>query len=103
MCHYTDLEDASEHRHLIRRNFIRLSEKLDTDNGLISLLYQNDVLTARERDDINCTENTFKRNELLLGLLSKKSPQAFKIFLGALEDSGQSHLSDEITKLEGSL
>ena len=89
------------HKDLIRRNFIWLSEKLDTESGLISELYQQNVLTARERGLIFCTNNTFQKSELLLGMLSKKSPEDFEKFIEALEVTGQRHLTEKLRIPEG--
>lgn len=73
-----------------------LSEKLDTENGLISLLYQQNVLTVRENECIFCMNNTFQKNESLLGLLSEKFPADFKVFLEVLKDSDQGHLAKKL-------
>ena len=78
-----------------------LSEKMDTENGLISLLYQQNVLTVREREAIFGLSNTFQRNEILLGMLSKKSLEDFKTFLNALDASGQGHLTKKLRQLQG--
>lgn len=94
-------EDSSNHKDIIRRNFMWLSEKMDIEYGLISLLYQQNVLTVREREFILGIVDTFQRKEFLLGLLSKKSVQEFDKFLEALEASGQSHLTKRLRKPEG--
>jgi len=99
--HEENREDASKHDDLIRRNFMWLSEKMDTENGLISLLYQRNVLTVREREAIFSLTNTFQRNEILLGMLSKKSSEDFKKFLNALDTSGQCHLTKKLRQLQG--
>src|SRR6218665_3905915 len=78
-----------------------LSENLDTESGLISLLYQQDVLSLREKERILCTNDTYQRNEHLLGLLSKKSPRDFEHFLEALEVSGQGHLAEKLRNPAG--
>ena|SRR6218665_1874664 len=78
-----------------------LSENLDTESGLISLLYQQDVLTLREKERILCTNDTYQRNEHLLGLLSKKSPRDFEYFLEALKESGQGHLAEKLRNPTG--
>lgn|SRR6218665_2992358 len=86
----------SEHKDLIRRNFMLLSEKMDTDNGLIHLLYQQKVLTAREREEFFYIRDSFRKNELLLGMLSKKSSEDFSNFLKALTVSSQGHLANNL-------
>lgn len=86
---------------MICRNFSWLAEKLDTESGLISLLYQRNVLTVREKERISCLSDTFQKNEQLLGLLSKKSPIDFGIFVEALEELGQGCLAGKLRNPEG--
>ena len=90
-----------DHRDLICRNFMWLSEDMDTESGLISLLYQRNVLTVREKERISCMSDTFQKSEQLLGLLSKKSPKDFGQFLEALKESGQSYLAGKLRNPEG--
>jgi len=78
-----------------------LSEDLDTESGLISLLYQQNVFTVREKERMFCVNGTVQKNELLLGLLSKKSPTDFEKFLEALGESGQGHLIKRLRKPAG--
>lgn len=94
-------EDAPRHKDLIRRNFMWLSENMDAESGLISLLYQQNVLTVRERESIFSIIDTFQKKEFLLGMLSKKSPEEFEKFLNALEDTGQGHLAKKLRKPAG--
>lgn len=74
---------------------------MDTESGLISLLYQQNVLTNREREAISCMIDTFQKNDFLLGLLSRKSPEEFQKFLLALNYSGQDYLAKKLIEPEG--
>ena len=85
-----------DHRDLICRNFMWLSEDMYTENGLISVLFKRNVLTVREKERISCMSDIFQKNEQLLGLLSKKSPRDYENFLEALEESSQGHLADKL-------
>jgi len=49
-----------------------------------------------ERDDILAEKTSFRANEKLLSVLSRKSPQQFKLFLHALDKCGQSHVRNVI-------
>ena len=94
-------EGVLDHKDLIRRNFMWLSENMDTENGLITLLYQQNVLTVREREGIFCINDLFQKKEFLLVLLSRKSPEELVKFLEALEATNQGHLVKELRKPGG--
>ena len=89
------------HKDSIRRNFMWLSENMDAENGLISLLYQNNVLTVRERESIFCFKDSFQKNDFLLGMISKKSLEDFEKFLGALDETNQGHLAKRLRESGG--
>jgi len=73
---------------------------LDTLNpkisGLVYELYSKEVVSAVERDDICAEETSFRANEKLLSVLSRKSPQQFQLFLDALDNCGQRHVRNVI-------
>ena len=50
-----------------------------------------------ERDDIGAEMTSFRANEKLLSVLSRKSPQQFQLFLDALDQCGQQHVRNVIT------
>jgi len=45
-----------------------------------------------EKDDISAEKTSFRANEKLLSVLSRKSPQQFQLFLQALDNCGQHHV-----------
>ena len=55
-----------------------------------------EVVTANEAEDINTEKTSFRANEKLLSVLSRKSPQQFQLFLDALDNCGQQHVRREI-------
>ena len=74
-----------------------LSETLDVKSlGLVAQLYSDQVISALERDDILAEKTSFRANEKLLSVLSRKSPQQFQLFLHALDKCGQSHVRNVI-------
>ena len=74
-----------------------LLETLDVKiSGLVHDLYSRVVVSAVERDDIAAEMTSFRRNEKLLSVLSRKSPQQFQLFLDALDNCGQQHVRNVI-------
>ena len=49
-----------------------------------------------EKDDITAEQTSFRANEKLLSVLSRKSPQQFQLFLDALSNCGQQHVRNVI-------
>jgi len=74
-----------------------LLETLDVkSSGILSELLSRQVVTANEAEDINAEKTSFRANEKLLSVLSRKSPQQFQLFLDALDSCGQQHVRSEI-------
>ena len=79
-----------------------LSETLNVKfSGLVAQLYSDEVVSAVERDDISAEQTSFRANEKLLSVLSRKSPQQFQLFLDALDNCGQTHVRDVIDDQRG--
>jgi hypothetical protein len=66
------------------------------DCGLIGELYSKKVLDDEEKDDLESCENSRRRTERLLSMLSRKSSSQFEEFLEALDRTGQEHIAKEI-------
>jgi len=74
-----------------------LWETLDVkSSGLVAQLYSDQVISAVDKDDIRAKKTSFRANEKLLSVLSRKSPQQFQLFLHALDICGQSHVHKAI-------
>jgi len=81
---------------------VYLLETLDVKfSGLVGQLYSDQVVSAVERDDIGAERTSFRANEKLLSVLSRKSPQQFQLFLDALDNSGQTHVRNVIDDWRG--
>jgi len=94
----TDYNDHSSHTSVIRANYVYLLETLDVKfSGLVDQLYSVHVVSATEKDDITAEQTSFRANEKLLSVLSRKSPQQFQLFLDALDNCGQTHVRSVIT------
>ena len=81
-----------------------LLETLDVKfSGLIDQLYSTQVVSADEAEKISAELTSFRANEKLLAVLSRKSPQQFQRFLEALDDCRQQHVRDIIDNRRGLL
>ena len=75
-----------------------LLETLDVKfSGLVGHLYSKEVLSALECEDITAEMTSFRANEKLLSVLSRKSPQQFQLFVYALDNCGQHHVRKVIS------
>ena len=75
-----------------------LLENLDVKfSTLIDELVSRYVVSPVEMEDIAAEMTSFRANDKLLSVLSRKSPQQFQLFLHALDNSGQEHVRDVIT------
>jgi len=102
-CHL-DHDDQSSHTSVIRQHYVFLLETLDVKfSGLVGHLYSVEVVSAVERDDITAERTSFRANEKLLSVLSRKSPQQFQRFLDTLDKCGQRHVRDVISDRPGLL
>ena len=74
-----------------------LLENLDVKfSVLVGELFSRYVVTAVETEDILAEVTSFRANEKLLSVLSRKSPQHFQLFLDALDNCHQEHVRDVI-------
>ena len=70
-------------------------------SGLVDQLYAEQILSAVEKDAISAEQTSFRANEKLLSVLSRKSPQQFQLFLDALDNCGQQHVRNVIDDWRG--
>jgi len=97
---FSGYDDQSSHTSVIREHYVFLLETLDVKfSGLVAQLYSDHVVSAVERDDITAEKTSFRANEKLLSVLSRKSPQQFQQFLDALDNCGQRHVRNIISGL----
>jgi len=79
-----------------------LLETLDVKfSGIVDQLYSDHVVSADEAEDISAEQTSFRTNEKLLSVLSRKSPQQFQLFLDALDKCGQRHVLNVISDRPG--
>ena len=97
-----DYDEQSSHTGVIRANYVFLLETLRVKfSVLLDQLYSDQVVSGMEKDDISAEQTSFRANEKLLSVLSRKSPQQFQLFLDALDKCGQQHVRNVITGLQG--
>jgi len=97
-----DFDDRFDHTLIIREHYVYLVDTLDAKHsGLVTELYQAEVLNAEERDTINSEVISFTQNEKLLSMLSRKTNDQFDKFLDALDNTGQQHVHSYITNRIG--
>ena len=103
MCCCSDYDDQLSHTSVIRKHYVFLLETLDVKfSGLVAQLYSDQVISAVDKDDISAEKTSFRANEKLLSVLSRKSRQQFQLFLHALDNCGQSHVRNVIADQTGS-
>ena len=92
-----DYDDKSSHTSVIRTHYVFLLETLDVKlSGLVGQLYSDHVVSPDEAEDISSEVTSFRANEKLLSVLSRKSPQQFQLFLAALDNCGQQHVRNVV-------
>lgn len=92
-----DCTPSDVHQEVIRRNYIELGETMDLEySNMLSELLCLDVIDNREMESIRSEVTSYDKNEKLLSLLSRKSPNLFEKFVFALDKTRQEHIADVI-------
>ena len=94
----TDPQNQLVHTRIIREHYVFLVDRLDAKHsGLAAELYQAEVLSREEMESVNSEVMTFRQNEKLLSMLSRKTKEHFDKFLDLLDNTGQRHVHNHIT------
>ena len=97
-----DYDEQSSHTSVIREHYVFLLDNLDVKiSGLVGELFSRDAISIMEMEDILAETTSFRANEKLLSLLSRKSSQQFQLFLDALDKSRQRHVRNVIEDRRG--
>ncbi|XP_041636307.1 death domain-containing protein CRADD isoform X2 [Cheilinus undulatus] len=75
-----------EHRAVLRAHRLYLSGQLLVSDSIVPFLYQEEILTEAQMEDILSQPTDSRRTLKLLDLLPSRGPRAFPVFLRALED-----------------
>ena len=87
---------------MIRQHYVFLLENLDVKiSGLVAELFSRQVISAVDREDIAAELTSFRANDKLLSVLSRKSPLQFQLFLDALDNCNQRHVRNVIDDRRG--
>lgn len=70
---------------------------------MIIALYRSEVLTRREREQLDCQKNRTLKNELLLAMISRKSPDEFQLFKDVLIETNQTEVAKKLDEDMGKL
>lgn len=88
---------STVHCQRLQKHYLFLLDTLELrQSTLVMHLRHLDVLSDREKQDVEAERTTTRRNEKLLSMLSRKSSEHFDKFLEALDKSGQRHIRDMI-------
>ncbi|KAM4570300.1 death domain-containing protein CRADD [Odontesthes bonariensis] len=74
------------HRALLRKLRLELSEQLLVSDTIVPFLYQEDILTEAQAEDIESQPSNKKKCLKLLDVLPSRGPRAFHAFLRSLGD-----------------
>lgn len=74
------------HRALLREHRLELSGQLLVSDTIVPLLYQEDILTVAQVEDIESQPTETRRTLKLLDILPSRGPRAFDAFLRSLKD-----------------
>ncbi|KAI4903091.1 hypothetical protein NFI96_025626 [Prochilodus magdalenae] len=74
-----------KHKEILRAHRLLLSEQLIVDDTIIQYLYQEDILTESQVEEIQSQASNKNKTLRLLAILPGRGPQAFSAFLKSLD------------------
>lgn len=74
-----------KHRELLRAQRMQLCEQLVVDDTIVQYLYQEDILTEGQVEEIQSQKSNKNKTLMLLRILPDRGPSAFKLFVQSLE------------------
>lgn len=95
---WTDYDSSVQHCKVIGLHYAYLVNEIGNVQPLVDRLYDADVdvLTDREKNDIESEPTSTRQLEKLLSVLSRKSPEQFQLFLNALSETGFNYVKDYV-------
>jgi hypothetical protein len=84
---------------VLREMYADLTNTMDPEHGLLGHLYSLEVISMREKADIEAQATFFDKNECLLKKLIDQNvcDKKFKKFVEALGRSDQNHISSKLS------
>ncbi|XP_024002156.1 death domain-containing protein CRADD isoform X2 [Salvelinus sp. IW2-2015] len=90
--HYVRLASYSmttmdpRHKEILRKHRLDLSNQILIDDTIVQFLYQENILTESQVDEIQSQIGNKKKTLRLLDILPTRGPRAFGTFLNSLEE-----------------
>ncbi|KAM9328028.1 death domain-containing protein CRADD [Pholidichthys leucotaenia] len=75
-----------KHRAVLRKHRLELSGQLQVSDTIVPFLYQEDILTGAQVEDIESRATERQKTLTLLDLLPNRGPRAFDAFLQSLQE-----------------
>lgn len=74
-----------KHRKLLRAQRLYLCEQLIVDDTVVQYLYQEDILTECQVEEIQSQKSNKNKTLMLLSILPSRGPNAFNVFVQSLD------------------
>ncbi|XP_060770234.1 death domain-containing protein CRADD-like [Neoarius graeffei] len=74
-----------KHRELLRAQRLYLCEQLIVDDTVVQYLYQEDILTECQVEEIQSQKSNKNKTLMLLSILPSRGPNAFNVFVESLQ------------------
>lgn len=74
------------HRAVLRRHRLELSGQLRVSDAIVPFLFQEDILTEAQVEDIESQPTDRQKSRKLLDILPSRGPRAFPAFLRSLDE-----------------
>ncbi|KAG7324188.1 hypothetical protein KOW79_012204 [Hemibagrus wyckioides] len=87
-----------KHRNLLRAQRLHLCDQLVVDDTIVQYLYQEDILTDSQVEEILSQRSNKDKTLKLLSILPDRGPNAFNVFVQSLED-GFLWIKEELLRL----
>lgn len=87
-----------KHRNLLRSQRLHLCDQLVVDDTIVQYLYQEDILTDGQVEEILSQRSNKDKTLKLLSILPDRGPNAFNVFVQSLED-GFLWIKEELLRL----
>jgi len=89
---------SDEHYNTLMINIDQLCEFVDPENKLLDKLVSRRVISLTDAKYVHATTGYTEKVRKLIGVLTRKSDDAFDVFIDALNQTGQSHVTYILTQ-----
>lgn len=74
------------HKEILRKHRLDLSDQILIEDTIVQFLYQENILTESQVDEVQSQISNKKKTLRLLDILPTRGPRAFGTFLNSLEE-----------------